>query len=580
MATLTQDEISSLVEQQVRAILGDPGQRAQVLGTSLFGPDEQDMLAKHDSQLQSLLADNSLGRVLNGPLWLSGASVLDGTVTATKISVNTLEAVTTNTGSLNVTGSITAAAAFPATGARIVVNSSGLWGYSGLATTTFKLNSDGSGEIGSGTDKITWTTGGVVSVPKAIIGALTIADIGSGVMAGTYQTNSGTSRIDLSSTGIIAYATGTETFKLNGTTGAMTATGSFTIQSATTGTRVVISNAGGIEGYNGTTRTFFINAATGAGILGVTGGVGTNSIEWDQTGVKIGGVSLSSGKITASGLSVSNLAAISADLGSITAGTINASLITVSNLNAGHITGGGTLGSSVSLGTSDFTVNSTGKIKFGSSAADYLANDILHFEVGTGDTGKIEFKNGANSPYSHLFADASSTATGLSQESYYDTNTKTFVHTDAYTVAGTKYAEMWMAAFGSSSGSYSAQVFLDASSAGVSGSSITLTLNNNNVLVFNDTNRAATFYGYIYPGSGSGSQATRYIKDNGTQMELATSALRINLTRTGTAQNWPTGGSPTSVIMSTDAGATLLSIGCEYVTVNFNGTDRKVLCVA
>lgn len=353
MTTATAPALSAQVRDTIEEILNERGFRS-------FNLDAEDKLEKLDAQVSAMLQDRSLGRILNGPLWLSGASVVDGTVTATKISVNTLEAIQTNTGSLNVTGNFTAAAAFPATGARVVINSSGLWGYSDATTTTFKLNVDGSGEIGTGSNKITWTSGGVLAVPAAVISSLTIADVGSGVIGSTFQTNAGSSRIDLSATGIIAYASGTETFRLNGTTGAMTATGSFTVKSAASGARVEISSAGGIAGYNsGGTQTFLLNAATGAGQLGT----GSNTISWDSSGnASIGGVSLSSGKITASHISVTNLAAINANLGTITAGSINAASVSVTNLTASNVSSGalGSGGSGINLGgTNGLTINGT-----------------------------------------------------------------------------------------------------------------------------------------------------------------------------------------------------------------------------
>lgn len=358
------EQLGALVRAQIEELLGDPVRRAELLGMQPFGPDQAEMLDYHDSVIRSLLSDRSLGRVLNGPLWLSGASVVDGTVTASKLIVNTLESITINTGSLNVTGTIVAATSFPATGSRVEIGSAGLWGYNGPSSTTFRLNTDGSGSIGIGTTAMTWNTSGVVSIPKAAIGTLTIADIGGGVLGGTYQTSTGTSRIDISTSGIVAYSGGTETFRLNATTGAMTATGSFTIQSAASGARVEISSAGGIAGYNaGGTQTFLLNAATGAGKLGT----GSNYISWDSSGnASIGGVALSGGKITASHLSVSSLSAISANLGTITAGTISggtisASVITTGTLAADRISGG-TLGGSFNLGGANVTVNSTGVI--------------------------------------------------------------------------------------------------------------------------------------------------------------------------------------------------------------------------
>ena len=58
------------------------------------------------------------------------------------------------------------------------------------------------------------------------------------------------------------------------------------------------------------------------------------------TDVQIDGSLLINGTVDADAINVTNLAAISADLGSITAGSINASTVTISNLNASNITAG------------------------------------------------------------------------------------------------------------------------------------------------------------------------------------------------------------------------------------------------
>jgi len=58
------------------------------------------------------------------------------------------------------------------------------------------------------------------------------------------------------------------------------------------------------------------------------------------TDVEVDGSLLVADTVTADAINVTNLAAISADLGSITAGSINASTVTISNLNASNITAG------------------------------------------------------------------------------------------------------------------------------------------------------------------------------------------------------------------------------------------------
>jgi hypothetical protein len=361
-------EISSLVRQQIEEIFSDPVTRQRYIGNTLFGPDQQDTLDKHEGVINSVLNDSSFGRILNGPLWLSGASVVSGTITADKIVVNSLESITVNTGSLNVTGDIVASPTYPAVGARIVMNSTALTGYSSGVNTTFILRTDGSGEIGTGANKITWTTGGVVSIPAAVITSLTIGinNVTSGVLGGTYSSAAANPRFQMSPTELGAFsAGGAQTFQLLSSTGAVTMTGSFTVRSATSGARVVLDNAGGIEGFNASgTSTFRFNAATGAGYVGGTGS-GTNGISWDSAGtVSIGGSAFSGGKITATSLSVSTLSSIQANMGNLTAGTITGGTITASLINAGTLTfnAGGTInggGASVTgtIGNTGGTMN-------------------------------------------------------------------------------------------------------------------------------------------------------------------------------------------------------------------------------
>lgn len=403
-SALDADTLRDIVADQVNAILR---KRAGLP----FTLDYQEMVEKHDAQLQGMMADRSLGRIINGPTWISGASVVDGTITAPKISVTTLEAVQTSTGSLNVTGNITAAAAFPATGARVVISSAGLWGYSGASTTTFKLNTDGSGEIGTGANKVTWTTGGAVTVPAATIGSLTIADVGAGVLGGEYTTGVAGAHLKLSTAGLLAFNSATEsaatqTYYLNSATGEMIAVGSFRIYSATTGARVEISNSGGIEGKNSSgTSTFLLNAADGTGRLGKVG----SGLTWNSSGdVSVDGSLLVGGTVTSTKLSVSTLSAISADAGTITAGSITASVITAGTFLNGS-------GGTINLGAADVTVNSTGKLKFGTSGNDYLSNNLLHFEVSTGEEAVAEWKNSTNTYYGYLsgYAGASSTRSAL-----------------------------------------------------------------------------------------------------------------------------------------------------------------------
>lgn len=358
-------ELAELVREQVEDVL-----RSRV-GLP-FLPEDQERLEKLDAQLQGMLQDRSLGRIMGGPLWLSGASVLNGTVTAEKLVVNTLEAITTNTGTLNVTGSFTAAASYPAlTGARVVISSAGVKGYNASDAQTFNLLVDGSGFIGIGTSKVSWNTSGVVTVPAAAISSLTIADVGSGTFnnnfdAGTGRVRAGTAlqRVEITSAGLAAYNTGgTQTFLLSASDGSLTHTGVHTIRNAASGARVELSNVG-LRGYNSSgIQTFGLSTSDGSGFLGVSGG----GFSWNSSGtVVINGSLLVGSSVTADKLTVSSLSAISANLGTITAGTITGGTITASVITTGTLAAdrisGGSLGGSFNLGGANVTVNSTGVI--------------------------------------------------------------------------------------------------------------------------------------------------------------------------------------------------------------------------
>lgn len=491
-------QIAPLVRAQLEEILGNPTERARLLGSSMFGAEQADQLEKHEAQLQGLLADESLAHILTGPTWLSGASVVNGTITAPKISVNTLEAVQTSTGTLNVTGNITAAASFPATGARIVLNASALVGYNATPAEVFKLNVDGSGFIGIGGTQMSWNTAGVLTMPAAAIGSLTIADVGSGNFGGTYQSSASGARIAISSSGLLGYNSGgTNTFDLSASDGSLTMTGVFALRNATSGARVEISNVG-LRGFNsGGTQTFGISSSDGSGFVG-TG----STLTWNSSGtVSINGSVIVNGSVTANKLTVSNLAAISADLGTITAGTINASVITVTNLSFANIQQAGALGADQTLGTNDITVNSTGRINFGSG--DYLANDLLHFEVGSGDGAKIEMRNGSGLIASMRGSSSATTA---------DINLR------AQNSGNTEYAVVRASYSGGSPAARMVVVDTAESSLSLTAGVQTTVLDGDIALLMWEVSSVhwAQFAGRIYPGSGATQQSNAYIAYNTT----------------------------------------------------------------
>lgn len=123
--------------------------------------------------------------------------------------------------------------------------------------------------------------------------------------------------------------------------------------------------------------------------INVTGG----SVAGSVVGSGIQGGNINTGSIAADKISVSTLAAIEANLGTITAGTINATNITVQNLDFGHMQQSGALAADQDFGVNDLTINSSGRLNFGTGGSDHLGNDELFFAVGTGQTAKIRFEN-------------------------------------------------------------------------------------------------------------------------------------------------------------------------------------------
>lgn len=412
--TAQQDEIRALVEQQVDEIL------LQRFGAP-FTSEQADAIERHEAQIQSMLADDSLGRILNGPLWLSGASVVDGTVTAGKLSVNTLEAVTASTGTLNVTGTMTAAASYPAlSGERITITSSELAGYNASDAKTFQLAVDGSGFIGIGGSQLSWTTGGAVTVPAAAISSLTIADVGSGTFnsnfdAGTGRVRAGTAleRVELTSAGLKAYDTGgTETFALSASTGSLSHTGTYTIRNASSGARIEITNIG-IKAYNsGGAQTFELLTTNGSGFIG-----SSPQISFGAGSLSIPGGSLTAGSVTANKLSVSTLSAITADLGTITAGSITAGSITADTINSGTLNGALLGSNSVSSGavssldvgklstgtvsSTTITLGSGGSIQW-ESGNSYIESGIMQLNANASGGAGLRMRSGATGAYGIL----------------------------------------------------------------------------------------------------------------------------------------------------------------------------------
>lgn len=249
---------------------------------------------------KKVAADGSFGRIFNGPQWLDNVAIRDGTITGAKLTADLVISNTFRTNDPDVSP----------TGDRMELDKDGLRFYgtvSGVANTkTVDLQADGDFTLGTGSNQIAYVAAtGTLTVPKASIGALTIADIGSGTLTGTYQT-------------------------------------------AASGARVALK-PGGVEGFNSAgTSTFLLSAADGSGRLGVSG----SGLSWNSSGqVSVDGSLIVSNTITAAKLNITSLSAITANLGTVTAGSINAASVTVSNINASNVNSGSLNGALLSAGS-------------------------------------------------------------------------------------------------------------------------------------------------------------------------------------------------------------------------------------
>lgn len=195
---------------------------------------------------------------------------------------------------------------------------------------------------------------------------------------------------------------------------------------------------------------------------------------------------------------------------------------------AGAITStSGTIGG-LTVNTSDLTVGSGVKIKFGTSAGDYLDNNLIHFEVTGSEVGKIEFKAGANTTYGQVAGAASATLGYVSLIGQYDSGKRTSIALHGTSTGGLSYLTTGFsgtihADTNGSATSTTAVNTLGATTAnGVTGwnaeasttaasSKLEAFLNSNTVLSIATTNQALSISGRLYPGTGSATQSTTWI---------------------------------------------------------------------
>ena len=380
-----------------------------------------------------------------GPNSLSKHAIKAKSITGSMIDVTNLAAVKTKTGSLSVDGDLTIA-----TGGSL---RSGKTSYSDVANGGYYIGLD------SGTPKIrvgnighsagfTWD-GSSLDVKGSI--SANGGSIGGWIIGPTDLTS------DTGATGIAS--SGSLRFWIGNTTPSsapfrVSSAGALTAESGTIGgwtingiTGLYLGSGASTRGIDTGSTTFFAGAATPSSApFKVTSGGALTASNATITG-----------GITASSLSITGTASFSG--GSMTlpnGGSITSTAVDLNQGNMGNITVDG-----------DITVGAGGKIKFGTSAADYLDNNLLHFENSTSPASKIRFKNGSNAPYSYIQATAGSSSSIVNIYSQNSTFTNRYgsVNTQVGDGSSTSNAAWFEVGDGSSSSIGKITTYYDPSSA-------------------------------------------------------------------------------------------------------------------
>jgi hypothetical protein len=345
-----------------------------------------DTVSSIDGWRKKAMGDGSFGRIFNGPQWLDRVAIRDGAVNASKVAATFVIANTFTTADTTVTP----------TAARMEMTASGIKAYgtvSGIANTqTLSIANTGDFTFGSsGSNPITYVAStGTLTVPAAVIGSLTIANVGSGVLGGAYKTASGTgARLEFDTSGLRAY-------------------------------------------NSSNTKTF--DAVASSGDLNLTG---------------------------------------------------------------------------------NLTVGSGGKINFGGAAADYLDNNILHFEVGSSEEAVVEIKNGSTTQYGTIYGLVTGSAAVSGLHSFGTSNRAGIAFAQAGTSDALTYVSLrTLDSTGAFGGGIDVQAAggIDFLSGGVVSASFAV------------TNKALSLAGRLYPGTGSATQSSDYI-DYGT---TGVAGIRVN----------------------------------------------------
>lgn len=278
---------------------------------------------------RDLEEDTAFGRITSGQQWIDGVSIVDGTVEG-----NVFRSQVT-------ISNLFKTAESPAD--RWELDSAGFRAYGTVSavpnTKTVDFGSNGDFELGVSPNQITFVAAtGTLTVPAAVIGSLTIASVGSGILGGSYATSGSNPKITLSTAGIVATNSGgTTTFNLEAASGDFFMTGNFTIASSTSASSRLELKQTGIELWKSGTREFYLQ-----------GGGATNAISMLLTGGGVGqyigmqpdtGFWLGASTFAGAPFKVSPTGALTATSATITNGTLTSPSITSANITSTTITG-------------------------------------------------------------------------------------------------------------------------------------------------------------------------------------------------------------------------------------------------
>jgi hypothetical protein len=555
---------------------------------------------------RQLEQDDAFGNIMGSTQWVGGASIVDGTVQGKKLAAEVVIS------SLFTTGEPPADRwELDPTGMRVYGTVEGV-----PNTPVITIETSGDFTFGVAPEAITFDAAtGTLSAPTIVTSSLSISQVTSGVIGGTYDTAPTFPRVRLTPTGLKAQdGFGNETVNISGTDGSVSIVGTFLAGSALTGDRIQMRDTG-IELWRSGVRQFYLARGSSNAIQMLLMGPSANQYIGMQpdTGFWIGASTYASAPFKVSPVGVATM---------VGATFQSAAGLPRVEFNSSGITGysaGGAVTVSISGASNTITgglirtASSGSRVEMDTTGLYGYSGATPVFKIGVDGTGYLGGSSGLT------WNGASYSVNGASLVNNSVAGTK--IPAQAIGTAHITDAAITDAKIGSVSagkittgelqsvlitiGAGGAITDADGSTWNQSGLTLKSTGSVYDAVTFNHDSTvrgyisgiagtiqgvrmaSANGLGYIAVGSTfavqtytNGSTSGSVIT-SGAGIELAGELKLSSISWGGvTPAAWPTGGSPTSVIMSVDAGASLLAINAGYVVANIAGVNRKLLYVA